>query len=135
VVQGRSAGDTTVMSTPSTNICPLSGCSNPPIRDSSVLLPAPDGPTIDRNAPRSIVRSNNIAMSSYRKARSLTSRCGTATHQTFDDLIEREDQQHQQRSDRRRAAHPISAELVVQQQCQVTQPGIAEQTDADQIAE
>ena len=63
-VQGRFAGGRVVMSYPSTSTCPLNGCSKPPIRDSSVLLPAPDGPMTDRNPPRSTARSNCISMSS-----------------------------------------------------------------------
>jgi hypothetical protein len=46
------------MSMPSIRISPVVGASSPASRPSSVDLPLPDGPTMARKAPGSILRSS-----------------------------------------------------------------------------
>ena len=42
------------MSLPSSRICPEVGCSKPAIMRSVVVLPQPDGPSIEKNSPAGI---------------------------------------------------------------------------------
>ena len=60
---GRSSGGDAARSRPSRWIVPLSACSNPAINRSSVDLPLPVGPTIEKNSPPSTskVRSARAA--------------------------------------------------------------------------
>src|SRR5215510_8359694 len=45
------------MSSPSSRISPSVGCSKPAIMRSVVVLPQPDGPSIEKNSPAGISRS------------------------------------------------------------------------------
>ena len=47
----RLCGGVADMSTPSSRISPASGRSKPAIMRSVVVLPQPDGPTIEKNSP------------------------------------------------------------------------------------
>ena len=51
----RLYGGTFETSSPSSRIWPSEGCSKPAIIRSVVVLPQPDGPSIEKNSPRRIV--------------------------------------------------------------------------------
>ena len=47
----RLYGGTVATSSPSSRIAPSFGCSKPAISRSVVVLPQPDGPSIEKNSP------------------------------------------------------------------------------------
>src|ERR1043165_2875597 len=52
----RLCGGVYAMLVPSSRICPLLGCSKPAIIRSVVVLPHPDGPSMEKNSPPGICR-------------------------------------------------------------------------------
>src|SRR2546423_2831160 len=52
----RLCGGVKAMLWPSSRICPPVGCSNPAIIRSVVVLPQPDGPSMEKNSPAGICR-------------------------------------------------------------------------------
>jgi hypothetical protein len=73
----RSYGGRLDASSPCKRICPLVGSSKPPISRRHVVLPEPDGPSIEKNSPSSIASDTRSTARTSPKRR-LTSRSSTA---------------------------------------------------------
>ncbi len=56
----RLRGETQVTSSPWSSTRPASGCSKPAIIRSDVVLPQPDGPSIEKNSPPRIVNETSF---------------------------------------------------------------------------
>ena len=57
MLTSRSNGATRVTSRPLSITVPAVGCSNPAIMRSTVVLPEPDGPSMEKNSPSAMSRS------------------------------------------------------------------------------
>ena len=59
VLTSRANGGRPLTSSPPRVIVPLVGCSKPAISRSTVVLPEPDGPSMEKNSPSAISRSRS----------------------------------------------------------------------------
>ena len=80
MLTGRRLGGTLAMSRPPMAMVPLSGWMKPAIMRSSVVLPQPDGPRIEKKLPRATLNDSSFTATcaAKRLVRALTSRSGAA---------------------------------------------------------